>query len=66
MAEKNNPIIRVHRDFADWLNTKAEELHIEKVPLTKIIELKLSSEPPVKINTEDLTLRRKFVLKTFK
>lgn len=63
----SNPIIRVHKDFNKWLCEKAEEIDIEKVSLTKMLELQLRNDNiNIKGNLKKDKGKWEFELKTFK
>ena len=49
LIAKNSPVIRVHKDFDDWLQKKSDELHMSKPGLTKVLEMHLKTDGTVKI-----------------
>ena len=49
LIAKNNPTIKIHKDFHDWLKDKSNELNITQVDLTKVLEMNLRTRMGVEV-----------------
>lgn len=60
----NNPVMRVHKDFAKYLEERSKELDMGIVPVTKMLEISLKTGGGDKKDKEKDV--KGFDLKTFK